>query len=265
MSPVTEPTTEPQIIFSTDHHKDSQTDFPTNFAVDSDNLKYGTIPFYSMDANNFNANDAVGSVSENGCMSAIRTGLHLMHSELLAAGRDEIEMIDTVIGDPNNVSFRTTESRLAGHGFLEPCTTSYETGLSNTIGIGLSSADEFNAVAREATNVRAAKIGMSDSGGIECNTVESEISHTSTSGSVWGAPRITAFEGGLHQYHGPDISQSTQRREPKCAGTWRMRDEITTQDWEEYRPFLEQLYIVEEMKLKDVMQALRVKFGFVAT
>lgn len=40
---------------------------------------------------------------------------------------------------------------------------------------------------------------------------------------------------------------------------------ITAEDWEDYRPFLEQLYVVENVKLKEVMKILETKFGFVAT
>lgn len=40
---------------------------------------------------------------------------------------------------------------------------------------------------------------------------------------------------------------------------------ITAEDWQDYRPFLEQLYVVENVKLKEVMKILETKFGFVAT
>jgi hypothetical protein len=40
---------------------------------------------------------------------------------------------------------------------------------------------------------------------------------------------------------------------------------ITAEDWQIYRPFLEQLYVVENVKLKEVMKILETKFGFVAT
>lgn len=51
----------------------------------------------------------------------------------------------------------------------------------------------------------------------------------------------------------------------ECLDLWAARAKITADDWQEYRPFLEQLYIVEKVKLKDVMQILKIKFGFVAT
>ena len=43
------------------------------------------------------------------------------------------------------------------------------------------------------------------------------------------------------------------------------RAKITAHDWQEYRPFLEQLYLVENVKLKDVMEIMETRFGFAAT
>ena len=43
------------------------------------------------------------------------------------------------------------------------------------------------------------------------------------------------------------------------------REPITSDDWEDYRPIIEQLYIIENVKLTDVMKILKAKFGFEAT
>jgi hypothetical protein len=43
------------------------------------------------------------------------------------------------------------------------------------------------------------------------------------------------------------------------------REPITSDDWEDHRPFIEQLYITENVKLTDVMKILKAKFGFEAT
>jgi hypothetical protein len=52
---------------------------------------------------------------------------------------------------------------------------------------------------------------------------------------------------------------------PKSSGVMATRAKITTEDWQEHRPFIEQLYLVENMKLKDMMQTMEIGFGFVAT
>jgi hypothetical protein len=43
------------------------------------------------------------------------------------------------------------------------------------------------------------------------------------------------------------------------------RAKITADDWEDHRPFIEELYLVENVKLRDVMQIMENKFNFVAT
>jgi hypothetical protein len=43
------------------------------------------------------------------------------------------------------------------------------------------------------------------------------------------------------------------------------REPITSDDWEDHRPIIEQLYITENVKLTDVMKVLKAKFGFEAT
>ena len=57
------------------------------------------------------------------------------------------------------------------------------------------------------------------------------------------------------------------RREyrPKCLEALVRSARITADDWEEYQPFVQQLYIIENVKLKDVMKILETKFGFRAT
>ena len=52
---------------------------------------------------------------------------------------------------------------------------------------------------------------------------------------------------------------------PKSSGVMATRSKITTDDWQEHRPFIEQLYVVENLKLKDVMKTMEIRFGFVAT
>jgi hypothetical protein len=43
------------------------------------------------------------------------------------------------------------------------------------------------------------------------------------------------------------------------------REPVTPDDWEDHRPFIEQLYITENVKLTDVMKILKAKFRFEAT
>jgi hypothetical protein len=52
---------------------------------------------------------------------------------------------------------------------------------------------------------------------------------------------------------------------PKSPGVLATRAKFTTEDWQEHRPFIEQLYLVENMKLKDMMHTMEIGFGFVAT
>jgi hypothetical protein len=60
-------------------------------------------------------------------------------------------------------------------------------------------------------------------------------------------------------------SGESNEYQPKCSEASPPRTKITADEWQEYRPFLEQLYVVEGVKLKDVMKILETKFGFVAT
>jgi hypothetical protein len=68
------------------------------------------------------------------------------------------------------------------------------------------------------------------------------------------------------------LGDSTARKKAK-SNNWREYQpkprntalRVTAEEWQEYRPFLEQLYVVENIKLKDVMKILETKFGFVAT
>ena len=53
--------------------------------------------------------------------------------------------------------------------------------------------------------------------------------------------------------------------QPKRSNTLATSAKITMDDWQDVRPFLEQLYVVENVKLKDVVKILWTKFGFVAT
>jgi hypothetical protein len=50
-----------------------------------------------------------------------------------------------------------------------------------------------------------------------------------------------------------------------CLGGSVKGEPITSDDWEDHRPIIEQLYIIENMKLTDVMKILKTKFGFEAT
>jgi hypothetical protein len=52
--------------------------------------------------------------------------------------------------------------------------------------------------------------------------------------------------------------------QPKSLDTLATRKNITTDDWEDHRPFIEQLYLVENGKLEDVMQIMMARFGFEA-
>lgn len=53
--------------------------------------------------------------------------------------------------------------------------------------------------------------------------------------------------------------------QPKGLDMLTTRAKITADDWEDHRPFIEQLYLVENVKLKDMMQIMETRFGFVAT
>ena len=52
--------------------------------------------------------------------------------------------------------------------------------------------------------------------------------------------------------------------QPKSLDMLTTRAKITADDWEDHRPFIKQLYLVENVKLEDVMQIMEIRFGFVA-
>ncbi len=53
--------------------------------------------------------------------------------------------------------------------------------------------------------------------------------------------------------------------QPKSLDVFTTRAKITADDWEDHRPFIEELYLVENVKLRDVMQIMENKFNFAAT
>jgi hypothetical protein len=56
-----------------------------------------------------------------------------------------------------------------------------------------------------------------------------------------------------------------QAQKRKCPDEWTTRVNLDEEDWSIHKPIISQLYIKEEMKLKDVMLILEAKFGFKAT
>jgi hypothetical protein len=60
-------------------------------------------------------------------------------------------------------------------------------------------------------------------------------------------------------------SDTWKEYQPKSLDKFTTRGKITADDWEDHRPFIEQLYLVENVKLKDVMQIMETRLGFVAT
>lgn len=66
--------------------------------------------------------------------------------------------------------------------------------------------------------------------------------------------------------HSRKIEQShAPRIQPSQTQNVGIASRVVIDDWEDYRPFIEQLYIEENMKLEEVMQVLKTKFGFEAT
>ena len=59
----------------------------------------------------------------------------------------------------------------------------------------------------------------------------------------------------------PDNGKEYQ---PKSLDMLTTRAKITADDWEDHRAFIKQLYLVENVKLEDVMQIMEIRFGFVA-
>ena len=61
----------------------------------------------------------------------------------------------------------------------------------------------------------------------------------------------------------PESFRSTQIRRPQTQTTTGSRSSVD--DWDDYRPFIEQLYVEENRKLTDVMEVMKVKFDFKPT
>jgi hypothetical protein len=80
------------------------------------------------------------------------------------------------------------------------------------------------------------------------------------------APQLTNTPNLGGPQHAKFIHVPTKKLpERKCLGGRVARKRVTSDDWQEYRPFIEQLYIAENVKLTDVMKILKAKFGFEAT
>ena len=58
---------------------------------------------------------------------------------------------------------------------------------------------------------------------------------------------------------------SETHRDQVCTNGWRQRQVVTSDVWEDVRPFIEQLYLVEEIDLKSLIRILEINLGFTAT
>ena len=70
--------------------------------------------------------------------------------------------------------------------------------------------------------------------------------------------------GGSQHVKSTHSASQVLPKQTRLAGSAK-REPITLDDWEDYRPFIEQLYIIENVKLTDVVKILKAKFGFEAT
>jgi Clr5 domain len=60
-------------------------------------------------------------------------------------------------------------------------------------------------------------------------------------------------------------SDNWNEYQPQSLDVMTERTKISEDDWEDLRPFIEQLYLVENVKLKELMQIMEIRFSFVAT
>jgi hypothetical protein len=74
----------------------------------------------------------------------------------------------------------------------------------------------------------------------------------------------TSNLGSLQRAKSAHLASQLLSKQTRLGGSVK-REPITSDDWEDYRPFIEQLYITENVKLADVMKILKAKFGFEAT
>jgi hypothetical protein len=70
--------------------------------------------------------------------------------------------------------------------------------------------------------------------------------------------------GGPQHAKSTHLASQVLPKQTRLGGSAK-RESITSDDWEDYRPFIEQLYVIENVKLTDVMKILKAKFGFEAT
>lgn len=70
--------------------------------------------------------------------------------------------------------------------------------------------------------------------------------------------------GGPQRAKSTHLTSQLLPKQTRLGGSAK-REPITSDDWEDHRPFIEQLYITENVKLTDVMKILKAKFGFEAT
>jgi hypothetical protein len=79
-------------------------------------------------------------------------------------------------------------------------------------------------------------------------------------------PKLTSTPnlGGPQPAKSTHLASQLLPKQTRLGGSAK-REPITSDDWEDHRPFIEQLYITENVKLTDVMKILKAKFGFEAT
>ena len=101
--------------------------------------------------------------------------------------------------------------------------------------------------------------GVAMAGGQQVNST-GQFSQPPATPQLTNTPNL----GGPQRATSTHLASQLLPKQTRLGGSAK-REPITSDDWEDHRPFIEQLYITENAKLTDVMKILKAKFGFEAT
>jgi hypothetical protein len=108
-------------------------------------------------------------------------------------------------------------------------------------------------------NVNFSTRGPAMAGGQQVNST-GQFSQSPATPQLTNTPNL----GGPQHAKSTHLASQLLPKQTRLGGNVK-REPVTSDDWEDHRPFIEQLYITENVKLSDVMKILKAKFGFEAT
>lgn len=170
--------------------------------------------------------------------------MHLGRTDYGASDNNAISSFTTASMSCGTTSVRSTDVVMTGMGVLE-----YPTMNDDATHYHPMDLDNLNLSIRRTAMAGGQQVSSA------CPFLQPAAASQLTSAPNLGSPQHTKF------------TRVPTKKLPKrkCSGGRAARRRVTSDEWQEYRPFIEQLYIIENVKLTEVMKILKVKFGFEAS